>query len=292
MRKIIAIGESVLDILFGPDRQPVKAFVGGRVANAAACLGRKGLPVTMVSECCADRAGDFILDFYRDNGVVVSSLDRYTDGATAVSLLYGPDRGDIINYSAYPADRFDVVWPRIDEDDVLLFGSFYSIDPNLRPRLYEIVSYASERKAAIIYFPGCQHGIGCRITKVMPAILENFELSDIAIANRGDIAAIYPGESPDEVFTNHIEYYGTRFLYVDDDYNVTIYSRGGKTFVAAASPYGGGTLRWQARLAASLIGSLLSREITTLTLASVPESEWEEMVGSAMLYAATPDPRP
>ena len=63
MRKIIAIGESVLDTVYSGD-QPTRSFVGGRIANAAAILGTMGLPVAMVSECCADRVGDIIIDYY------------------------------------------------------------------------------------------------------------------------------------------------------------------------------------------------------------------------------------
>lgn len=292
MRKITAIGESVLDITFGADGQPLKSFVGGRVANIAAELGRKGLPVTMVSECCTDCIGDAIIDFHKQSGVNINSIDRYTDGATPISLIYGDHPGDAkrtINYAAYPEDRFDVVWPRIDEDDILLFGSYYSIDHSLRKRLFEMVKYAGERKASIIYLPGCQHGINCRITKVMPEILENFEIADIVIAKRQDLEQIYPGEDPNEAYRDHIEYYDCIMLYIDDDYNATIYTRGNATVVPATTIYEGGPLRWQSRFAASLIGSLLSNEITTSALRSVSPSEWEEMVRLAISFAVRPE---
>lgn len=288
MRKITAIGESVLDITFGADNQPLKSFVGGRVANAAAELGRKGLPVTMVSECCTDCVGDVIIDFHKQSGVNIGSIDRYTDGATAISLIYGSHPGDTkrtINYTSYPKDRFDVVWPRIDEDDILLFGSYYSIDHDLRERLFEMVKYAHERKASIIYLPGCQHGINCRITKVMPEILENFEIADVVIANRQDLEQIYPGEEPNTVYHNHIEYYDCILLYIDDDYNATIFTRGNTTFVPATTIYEGGPLHWQSRFTASLIGSLLSNEISTSALRSVSPTEWEKMVRLAISFA-------
>lgn len=73
MRKIIAIGESVLDTLFS-DGQPVKSFVGGRIANAAASLGSLNFPVTMVSECCTDTVGDIIVDFFKNHNVDVNSV--------------------------------------------------------------------------------------------------------------------------------------------------------------------------------------------------------------------------
>ena len=49
MQKIIAIGESVFDTVFDDDNHPIRSFVGGRIANAAALLASAGLPVAMVS---------------------------------------------------------------------------------------------------------------------------------------------------------------------------------------------------------------------------------------------------
>lgn len=286
MRKIIAIGESVLDIQFDCNDKPVKSFVGGRVANAAALLGKEGLPVYMVSECCSDHTGDIVVKFFEDNGVDTKSIDRYTEGATAVSLMYAKDGQNILsNYVNYPSDRFDVVWPRIDEDDVILFGSKYSIDGALRERLFEMVKYAVERKTIIIYLPGCQHGLDCRITKVMPAILENFEISNIVVANRSDIETIFPGEGPDKAFKNHIEYYDAHFLFIDDDYNVSIYSRNDKVVVPAVEKYNGEGFMWQSRFVSSLIGKFISDGITAGELSEVSQQKWKEMVAASMTVA-------
>ncbi len=143
MRKIIAIGESVLDTLF-ENRQHVKAFVGGRIANAAASLGMLGIHVSMVSECCTDIVGDTIINFFNRHQVDVKSIDRFTDGATAFSAIFNdPQETRIVNYGKYPDDRFDVVWPRIDEDDIVIFGSLYAIDVPQRERLFEMISYAA-----------------------------------------------------------------------------------------------------------------------------------------------------
>ena len=177
MRKIIAIGESILDTVFRDDK-PVSSFVGGRIANAAASMGMAGMPVQMVSECCNDHIGDIIVNFLHTHNVGTASVDRFTEGSTATSMIFHTSGNGkkLINFFNYPADRFDVVWPRIDEDDIIIFGSFYSIDPDMRERFYELIKYAHERKAILIYLLGCQHGINCRITKVMPGILENLEI--------------------------------------------------------------------------------------------------------------------
>ena len=100
MRKIIAIGESVLDTVYS-NNQPVRSFVGGRIANAAAILGTLGRPVAMVSECCADRVGDIIIDYLTRHHVDVNSIDRYTSGATSMSIIFNDGGKDTLVASTF-----------------------------------------------------------------------------------------------------------------------------------------------------------------------------------------------
>ena len=48
MRKVIGIGETVLDIIFR-DGQPIGAVPGGSVFNGVISLGRAGVPATFSS---------------------------------------------------------------------------------------------------------------------------------------------------------------------------------------------------------------------------------------------------
>ena len=68
MRKVIGIGETILDILF-KDSQPTAAVPGGSVFNGIISLGRLGVNVTFISETGNDKVGDIILKFMRENGV-------------------------------------------------------------------------------------------------------------------------------------------------------------------------------------------------------------------------------
>ena len=49
MRKVIGIGETVLDIIFKND-QPIGAVPGGSVFNGIISLGRSGVPASFISE--------------------------------------------------------------------------------------------------------------------------------------------------------------------------------------------------------------------------------------------------
>lgn len=294
MRKIIAIGESVLDTVFSGN-QPVKSFMGGRIANAAAILGSMGLPVAMVSECCADRVGDIIIDYLTRHHVNVNSIDRYTEGSTAMSAIFTGDSGKdtLVNYGVYPRERFDVVWPRIDEDDILLFGSLYAITEPQRAALFELVNHAVERKAIIIYLPGFQHGINFHIAHVMPAILENLEVSDLVIAHERDLRDVYPGETARQAYSNHIEFYCDNYLHIHPDLTVTRFDKGGKCLPHPA--IGIPTrhmLGWQAGFTAGIIHGLLKNDVTRATIHQLPRATWLDIVTGAQAIAsccANPD---
>ena len=286
MRKIITIGESILDTIY-QNQQPVCSFIGGRVSNASAALGDLGLPVSMVSECCTDKVGDWVVDFFEKHHVDTKSIDRYTDGSTPLAAIFKEDGepDKIVNYGEYPANRFSVIWPRIDEDDIVLFGSYYAIDNPQREKLFDLLSYAAERKAIVIYLPGFQHGTQFNLTKVMPNILENFEVSSIVIDHDKDINTMFPNQDSDKVYNNHIKFYGPTYIHITPGDNATIYKGVDKT-VVPFSCESNNHLGWQAGFIAGLIHQLIARGIKHGDIDSLEPARWTELVKSAYDFAA------
>ncbi|MGM9802849.1 MAG: carbohydrate kinase family protein [Muribaculaceae bacterium] len=286
MRKIIAIGESVLDTVF-KDNVPVKSFVGGRVANAASSLALSGLEVMMVSECGDDHVGNIVIDFLKGNNVNVTSVDRYVNGTTAFSAIFENGRGEVthVNYGTYPPDRFDVVWPRIDEDDIVIFGSLYSIENPQRSRLYEILQYASSRKAIMVYLPGFQHGINYSITKVMPNVLENFELSNVVIANNSDIHDIFPRENGSQAYRNHMIYCNC-LVYITEELNTNVFGHGIQSnVVAPAEGNSSNMLGWQAGHTAGIVFGMVTAGITHKNIGSTDADTWKRIATDAYRFA-------
>ena len=213
-RKIIIIGESSLDVIFDSDR-PTASYPGGVLLNAAACLGAKKHQVSFVSEAANDHVGDIIVRFLESNNVEVRSIDRYTEGATPVRLIFRGDTESAVRYGSYPQESFGVVWPRIDPDDIVVFGGNYSLDPRGHDRIYDIVKYAAERHAIVIYVPNFDISRVNRITKVMPAILENFESSNLVVTRTADLRDIFGKESDEKAFKDHVSFYSFNMINFD-----------------------------------------------------------------------------
>ena len=119
MRKVIGIGETILDIIFRGD-QPSAAVPGGSVFNGIVSLGRMGINVGFISETGNDRVGNIILQFMRENNIPTDHVNVFPDGKSPVSLAFLNEQSDAeyIFYKDYPKQRLDVPFPKLEEDDI------------------------------------------------------------------------------------------------------------------------------------------------------------------------------
>jgi len=218
MKKIICIGELSLNMVLDVQGQPLGALPGGRVANAAEILARNKFNVLMASEAAADPMGDIAVKSLTDAGVDVTSVDRFTEGRTPLNIFVGASDGKpatITRYEQYPDECFDIIWPRIDEDDIVIFGGFYVIDKRMRPRMQRFLAHAVERKAVLVYLPGFMPQLEPRITRVMPQILENLEMAHVVIARANDLSLIFGASTADSCYSDHIDFYCRSLIVVE-----------------------------------------------------------------------------
>ena len=151
MRRVIGIGETILDILF-KNNQPTVAVPGGSVFNGLVSLGRAGANVTFISEVGGDHVGEIILNFMKENGINTDSVMVYPDRKSPISLAFLNEKNDAEYsfYKDYPSLRLDVDMPEVTSDDIVMFGSFYAITPQLRDKVKELLDNA-RKVGAIIY---------------------------------------------------------------------------------------------------------------------------------------------
>lgn len=217
MNKVIYIGELTLNVSLNPDGQ-AETRIGDRLTGAAMLDGRMGVPTIFVGETGADAVGDHIVDALQKAGVDTTSVDRFTEGVSAVRIDAANPAGkpaDAVIHSAYPPEALNPVWPRIDEGDVVVFGSYCALDPRNHARVLEMVDYAKARKARVVYLPYFDPAHVKAITRVMPGIFDNLEASWMVMATVADLEAMYPGVTPDQAFKDHIRFHCGRCLVVD-----------------------------------------------------------------------------
>ena len=214
MRKVIGIGETVLDIIFR-DEKPISALPGGSTFNAIISLGRSGVKASMISETGNDRIGQNIIKFMESNGIDASYVNVYPESKSPLSLAFLNDHNDAdyIFYKDHPHDRIDYVYPEVNADDIVLFGSFFALNPVIRPQVYAFLDYARQRGAILYYDVNFRASHKNEVMKVTPNLLDNLEMADIVRGSSEDFEILFRQHDADTVYRSQIAFYTKKFIY-------------------------------------------------------------------------------
>ncbi len=287
MRKIIGIGETIMDIIF-KNGQPTAAVPGGSVFNGIISLGRLGANVTIVSETGNDRVGREILRFMEDNGVDSKNVNVYEDGRTPISLAWLNDKNDAEYdfYKDYPKARLDVEWPDIQKDDIVMMGSYFVLNPALRPKVKEFLTFARSRGALIYYDFNFRSTHKHEAIRLYADILENLEFADIVRGSTEDLDNMFGNPNPTEVFKKEISFYCQNMLCTDAGGDVCLFSpqvtkKYPVTPVQTVSTIGAGD-----NFNAGIIFGLLRNNVGRDDLPSLTEEKWNKIVQTGMDLAA------
>ena len=287
MRKVFGIGETILDIIFRND-QPQKAVPGGSVFNGLISLGRLNVPVSFISELGNDRVGDMIRDFMEDNHITTEFVDRFPDGKSPISLAFLDDdkNANYIFYKDYPAQRLEVPLPKIEKDDIFVFGSYYSLNPVLRTRMVEFLQYAQERKAIIYYDPNFRKAHAHEAIRLMPTVLENLEIADIVRGSDEDFQNLYGKSDAQKVYKEHIQFYCDRFLTTHGANGVNLHTRNFTRHFDSPQIQPLSTIGAGDNFNAGIIYGLLKYDVRHADLPSLDQDTWEKIIRCGMDLAS------
>ena len=287
MRKVFGIGETILDIIFRND-QPQKAVPGGSVFNGLISLGRLNVPVSFISELGNDRVGDMIRDFMEDNHITTEFVDRFPDGKSPISLAFLDDdkNANYIFYKDYPAQRLEVPLPKIEKDDIFVFGSYYSLNPVLRTRMVEFLQYAQERKAIIYYDPNFRKAHAHEAIRLMPTVLENLEFADIVRGSDEDFQNLYGKTDAEKVYKEHIQFYCDRFLTTHGANGVNLHTRNFTRHFDSPQIQPLSTIGAGDNFNAGIIYGLLKYDVRHADLPSLDQDTWEKIIRFGMDLAS------
>ena len=190
--RVIGIGETVLDILFKDD-QPQKAVPGGSTFNSIVSLGRAGVPCIMVTEVGGDHIGDIICRFLVENGVSSEFVCHHEGVKSHITLAFLDEHNDAqyVFYKDHASVALDGKLPQIQHDDVVLFGSFFAINPAIRPAVSSMLHNARKAGAWLYYDINFRKTHIPDIPDVMANIEENMRLADVVRGSMEDFDYLY-----------------------------------------------------------------------------------------------------
>jgi len=289
MRKVIGIGETVLDIIFKND-EPIGAVPGGSVFNGIISLGRSGVPASFISETGNDRVGKKIIKFLEDNGVNADSVCIYAESKSPLSLAFLNEQNDAeyIFYKDHPHDQLDFVYPDIQPDDIVMFGSYYAVNPVIRPQVAAFLEYAQNKGAILYYDVNYRASHRNEVMKLRANILENLEFADIVRGSAEDFEIMFDQQGADKVYRSQISFYSKNFIYTQGADNVELRAEGGisKQYdvekIETISTIGAGD-NFNAGFIYGLIKYGITRE---MIVNGFSEELWDEVIASAMSFSA------
>lgn len=202
MQKIYTLGETVYDIIFSGEKIE-SSCVGGSVVNTSISLGRIGLPIYLISQFGNDKIGEMIDSFLKRNNINTNHIYKYNHFKTPLALAFLNNEKDA-KYEFYKEKlkkNLEIQIPNFNENDILLFGSFFSINLELRDQVVKFIKVAKKENCIIIYDPNFRNPNKPDLSELVKNVNENIELADIIRGSKDDFLNIFGINNAKEVYS-------------------------------------------------------------------------------------------
>ena len=286
-RKIIGVGESILDILFR-DGQPVAAVPGGSSFNSIISVGRAGVPCTFVGYSGADIVGQNTVKFLNANGVGTEHFQLRKGEKSAVSLAFIGENKDAsyLFYKEPPHVSADFTLPQMSRGDVMLFGSYYAACNGMRLLISEMLERAAKQNAIVYYDLNFRSNHSNELEELRPVILQNFRQSTIVRGSADDFEVLFASRDARVIYNMYISQYCPFFICTAGAKAVFVCTPGGIYEFQAppvedvVSTVGAGD-SFNAGFACALIWENIMPE----DLPSLSRDDWQRLVATACDFA-------
>ncbi len=194
---IYTLGESLLDIIVS-SLDNVEAHPGGAMLNTAISLGRSDIEVSIITELGDDETSKLITNFLNDNNVNSNFIKFYEDNSSPLAIAFLDEfkKPSYTFVKNYPDKRSLSGVPEFTNNDILLFGSMYAIDKDIRSEILEIITSAKENNTLIIYDPNIRNSRHLTNAKQRDALIENLAIADIIKGSDEDFNNIFGNQTP------------------------------------------------------------------------------------------------
>lgn len=286
MRKIYFIGETVYDIIF-KNGKPVTAKAGGSMLNSTVSMGRMKLPAYFISEYANDNIGNEINLFLNSCNINTQYVYRYNEGKTSIAIAFLDENNDA-QYSFYkhlPEERLLINFPKPNADDIILFGSFYALNKEVRDQVKRFVESGKDTGAIIIYDPNFRKAHLHELAELMPVIKENMKMANLVRGSNEDFNMIFGAGNVDEAYKIVSEFCDF-IIYTNSSDGVYLKTPSLNSFYPSQKIEPVSTIGAGDNFNTGIIYGLLKENILLKNLASPESQKWQHIIQFGIDFAS------
>ena len=285
MRKIYAVGESLVDIIFR-EGQPQRALAGGSMLNSAVSLGRLGLPISLITEYADDDVGNIVDSFLKENNVGTDHVYKFKDGKTALALAFLNEKNDAryTFYKNFPARRFKIEFPAIKKNDFLLYGSIYSVTSEIRKGFMKVIKNAISNGAFLIYDPNFRSAHKSGLESMLPFVEENLKAASLVRGSDEDFSNLFGTSGPDDTW-KILKKYTNCLVLTTNSGNVYVRTESFSDSFTVKKITPVSTIGAGDNFNAGLIASFYRDDISRQKIGTMQREEWGKSINMAVEFA-------
>lgn len=287
MAKVYGIGETVLDIIFR-DGKPETAIAGGSVLNSLVSLGRLGVDVSFISDYGMDDVGNLIDKFLNENQVNTDKVVRLKDHKSALALAFldNNNEANYTFYKDYPEERLSDTEIDFTNEDILLFGSIFSISKSSRKILKKLLTQANDARSTVIYDPNFRKPHIKDLPELLPLIKENINFADIVRGSDEDFYTIFGANSAEQAYQFILKNGCANLIYTANKNQVVILASGKNIWLDVDPINPVSTIGAGDNFNAGLIWTMVREELFKSDLEQLPANIWQKMGEAGIAFSA------
>jgi len=286
MRTVYGISEALLDILFKNGR-PIEAVAGGSTLNSLVSLGRVGHNPKFICEIGNDKTGEIIEEFFVKNGVSLDCVNKKDNYQTPVALAFLNEKNDAEYeiYKDYSTQALTTNIPNYQEDDLLLIGSFFALNPSLRDELKLHLESAKKGNSIIVYDPNFRSHHNHKLNEMQQIIEENFSYANIVRGSDEDFKNIYGIDKIEDV-AEIVHKFSKNVIITANSNKLFLSTPNFKKWYPVKKIMSVSTIGAGDSFNAGIIQGILSNNISQKELNNLDETIWDKIIEIGIEFSA------
>ncbi len=199
---VYTLGEMLLDVI-SEKEIPRESYIrhgypGGAMLNAVVSLARSRIKTALISETGDDAVAGYLIDCLKKNNVGTNLIRQYAHAASSVALarLDAQKKAHYTFLKNYPVRRSLLLPHQFQTSDILLFGSLYALDPDIRREIENILIKAVKAGTTIVYDPNIRKTGQRTDSRQKETLRENFRIAHIIKGSDEDFDAVFGRQTP------------------------------------------------------------------------------------------------